>query len=173
MKVQSRELISERLIGKGTSSIVYETTWEGRSYARKDFLGVPKDIFEEEAKALVDLDNDPFVVGAYCWTVDEESCSLVTELMEDDLHSLVQRRMAAERKKLNPGSGSSGASQATSHVIDLQQFMEDRKKASVATTSESVASPPIYPFSMPEALKIMWQIAYGMKFLHKKRSGTW
>ena len=32
--------------------------------------------------------------------------------------------MAAERKKLNPGSGSSGASQATSHVIDLQQFTE-------------------------------------------------
>ena len=89
MKVQSRELISERIIGKGTSSIVYETTWEGRSYARKDFLGVPKDIFEEEAKALVDLGANLFVVRTYGWTVDEESCSLVIELMDDDLHSLV------------------------------------------------------------------------------------
>lgn len=169
MKVQSRELISERLIGKGTSSIVYETTWGGRSFARKDFLGVPKDVFEEEAKALVDLNFHRNVVKTYCWTVDEESCSLVTDLMDDDLHSVVQRRMAAERKKLNPGgSGSSGASQATSHVIDLQQFMEDRKKASVATSSESVASPPIYPFSMQEALHIMRDISRGMEFLHAK-----
>ena len=168
MKVQSSELISKRLIGKGLSSIVYETTWKGESYARKDFLEVPSDIFESEAAVLVGLDDHPNVVRAYCWTVDEESCSLVIKLMDDDLLNTIQRRKASQRKRLNLNSDSSpgDASQTISYVIDLDKFIENRKKVAVATSSKSVASPLVQPFDMTEALQIIVQIAEGILFLH-------
>ncbi|KAG0553820.1 hypothetical protein KC19_12G041800 [Ceratodon purpureus] len=164
-RVQSEDLISGRLLGKGSSSIVYETSWKGKSYARKDFLRVPSDIFEGEARALVRLDDHPNVVRTYCWTVDEGSCSLVIELMDDDLQNLMQNRKDSARKRI-PGSGPSDASQ-TSHVIDLHRFIEDGKNAPVQSASEPVASTLGYRFSMSEALHIMLQIAEGIVFLHE------
>lgn len=163
-KVQSKDLKSGRLIGKGPSSIVYETTFEGQRYARKDFLRVPSDIFEKEAAALVDLDH-PNVLRTYCWTVDEGSCSLLLELMDDDLLNMMETRKDSQRKKFH---GKSGSASQTSHLIDLHKFVEDGKNAAIRTASESVAMPPVYPFNMQEAMQIMLQIAEGMKFLHDK-----
>jgi serine/threonine protein kinase len=161
-KVQSRDLKSGVLLGKGASSFVYETTWKGKSYARKDFLRVPSDIFEREAAFLVALDDHPNVVRTYGWTVDEGSCSLVVELMDDDLLNLMRKRNVSQLKHF---SGPSDASQR-SHLIDLHKFVEDGKNAPAGTGSESVASTSVYRFSMPEALHVMLQIAEGIVFLH-------
>lgn len=119
-KVQSRDLKSGVLLGKGASSIVYETTWKGKSYARKDFLRVPSDIFEREAAFLVALDDHPNVVRTYGWTVDEGSCSLVVELMDDDLLNLMRKRNVSQLKHF---SGPSDASQR-SHLIDLHKLVD-------------------------------------------------
>ena len=165
-KVQSIDLKSGRLLGKGLSSIVYETTWDGKICARKDFLRVPSDIFEREAAVLVGLDHAN-LVRTYCWTVDEGSCSLVVELLDDDLlNMMLKRKVSAARKKF-PSSDPSDASQI-SHLIDLHKFIEDGKNAPVSTAPpESAASTPVYRFSMPEALHIMLQIAEGISFLHE------
>lgn len=56
-EVQSRDLPSMRLLGKGLAGIGYESTWKGARYAKKDFVGVRRDTFLEEAPLLVSLDH--------------------------------------------------------------------------------------------------------------------
>ncbi|KAG0555601.1 hypothetical protein KC19_12G180900 [Ceratodon purpureus] len=96
--LRSKDLPSERLLGKGLASIGYETKWKGMQYARKDFVGVPRDIFRNEADVLVRLTDHENVVKTHGLTVDRLSCSLVLEYMDDKLSTLLQKRKDQRRR---------------------------------------------------------------------------
>lgn len=160
--VISRDLKSLTMLGSGLSGIVYETTWKGKRYARKDFVRVGGKIFEEEARVLLGL-HHPNIVQTYWWTVDKRSCSLVLEYVDDDLSNVLQNRKSSNRKKQ---TGSAGPTN-TSHVIDLQSFIQER------TNLVGIHTPYVlehtYPFELWEALRVILEIAKGMQFLHEKR----
>lgn len=138
-KFLSRELPSRRLIGKGPAGIVYETTWKGDKFARKDFIGVPSEIFVKEAHVLTSLRDHENIVKTYGWTVDKGSCSLVLNYMDDDLLTLVQKRKESKRNDLVDKSSSSRS-----------EARRDR------------------PFDLRESVYIMLQIARGVKHLHEE-----
>lgn len=135
-ELRARDLPSKRLLGKGLASIAYETEWNGERFARKDFIGVPIGTFQKEADVLVGLKDHKNVVKTYGRTVDEVSCSLVVEYMEDDLLDLLQKKKESLGR---PAGTTSGNQSERSHS---------------------------YPFELPEVLGIILQISRGMKFLH-------
>ena len=160
--VTSSDLKSLTMLGRGLSGIVYETTWKGKRYARKDFVRVVENIFEEEARVLLGL-QDPNIVQTYWWTIDKRSCSLVLEYMDDDLANLLQNRKSSKRKK---EAGSAGPSN-TSHVIDLHNFIQER--TNLVGMHTRYVSEHTYPFELWEALRVILEIAKGMQFLHEKQ----
>jgi len=100
-RLESKQLPSVRSLGKGLSGFIYETTWLGNRYARKDFpLGPVKRcyVFEKEVKPLFDL-HHPNIVKCIGFTVEKSSCSLVQEYLDDDLQNTMQRRIEVQRKK--------------------------------------------------------------------------
>ncbi|KAG0599876.1 hypothetical protein M758_12G184500 [Ceratodon purpureus] len=101
--LRSKDLPSERLLGKGLASIGYETKWKGMQYARKDFVGVPRDIFRNEADVLVNLNDHENVVKTIGLTVDRLSCSLVLEYMDDKLSTLLQK-IKDQRRRIATGT---------------------------------------------------------------------
>lgn len=139
LQLQSMDLPSKRPLGQGLAGYGYETTWEGKRYARKDFVGVPRIIFEREAVALVALEDHKNIVKTYGWTTGKRSCSLVLEYMDDDLFSLLHYRISTKHDLV----GSNGDTQSCK-----------------LTTPE--------PFDLPQAIYIMLQIATGMKTLHEQ-----
>lgn len=160
--VISRDLKSLTMLGRGLSGIVYETTWKGKRYARKDFIRVDDNVFGEEARVLLGL-HHPNIVQTYWWTVDKRSCSLVLEYMDDDLSNLLQNRKSSKRKKQASNAGPSN----TSHMIDLQSFIQERTNlVGIQTRYDSERT---YPFELWEALRVILEIAKGMQFLHEKR----
>lgn len=140
-ELQSRDLPSIRQLGKGLSGIGYETIWKGARYARKDFVGVQRDIFLKEAAILVGLQDHKNIVKTYGWTVDKRSCSLVLEYMEEDLLSLLQKRMES-RTESKQGLAGEGIG----------------KQSSTSTFTQ--------PFDLPEAVHMMLQISTAMEYLH-------
>ena len=138
---RSRDLPSKRLLGKGLASIGYETEWiNGVSYARKDFVGVPSNIFREEADILVGLKDHQNVVKTHGLTIDKLSCSLVLEYMDDKLSGLLQKKKDQRKRTALAGADSSNQS--------------DRSHALL--------------FELQEALDLMLQIARGMEYIHKQ-----
>ena len=141
-ELQLRDLPSKRLLGEGLGGIGYETEWKERRCARKEFVGVPSDIFREEAANLVRLEDHKNIVKTYGWTVDKRSCSLVLELMDDDLLGSLQKRNESKRDLAD--TGRSGTHYEPSHS---------------------------QPFELLEALNVIKEIAEGMKQLHDNRIG--
>nr|XP_024400334.1 serine/threonine-protein kinase STY13-like [Physcomitrium patens]PNR36025.1 hypothetical protein PHYPA_021875 [Physcomitrium patens] len=139
-QLQSKDLPSKRPLGKGLAGYGYETTWKKKRFARKVFVGVPRIIFEREAVALIALDDHMNIVKTYGWTTDKRSCSLVLEYMDDDLFSLLHKRIEAKH--------------------DLVGLRADTQPCT-STTPE--------PFDLPQAIYIMLKIATGMKILHEQR----
>ncbi|KAG0597947.1 hypothetical protein M758_12G032500 [Ceratodon purpureus] len=139
-QLQSKDLPSRRLLGKGLAGYGYETTWKGERFVRKDFIGVPRRIFEKEVTVLTGLENHKNIVKTYGWTADKRSCSLVLEYMENDLLSLLEKRNEIEQDLADIGAGC----------------------LSSAPTIKG-------PFDLPQAVDIMLQIAAGMKALHEQR----
>ena len=138
--LQSRDLPSRRLLGKGLSAIGYETIWNGERFARKDFIGVPRDIFEKEAGVLVGLKLHKNLVKTYGWTVDKRSCSLVLEYMDDDLLSLLQQKTAINQDQGGVGSPSTSStskpldnlSDALDTILQIARGMESLHEQGVA-----------------------------------------
>ena len=86
-----KELDHGHKLGNGSSGIVYRTTWLGESYASKTFQGAYKKDFQQEAATLVQLRVHPQVVAMFCCSVDKEgTCSIVMELMEEDLDTTMK-----------------------------------------------------------------------------------
>ena len=92
--VDPKELVLGKSIGGGASGAkVYETTWLKQRFARKVFNFGDKRVFEQEAALLAALQH-PHILPMVCCSIDsqKQNCSLVTELMPDDLHSFMARR---------------------------------------------------------------------------------
>lgn len=142
-KLEPKDLPSLRLLGKGLSGFLYETTWKGNQYTRKDFpLGSVEhkiSVFQKEAQSLFSLDH-PNIVRCFGFTVGKSSCSLLQEYVHDNLQTAIQRRIEEQRKKKTISDSSTGTS--------------------------SSGSPS--PFEMPQAVDIISKLAAGMKYLHDK-----
>ncbi|KAH9571985.1 hypothetical protein CY35_02G122700 [Sphagnum magellanicum] len=79
-------------IGKGTSAIVHKVEWLGKHFAEKCFFGPESEHFQKEASLLAGLSH-PNILPLFCFVTRANSCSLVTELMDGDLHGLMRRRL--------------------------------------------------------------------------------
>ncbi|CAK9254245.1 unnamed protein product [Sphagnum jensenii] len=92
-KVDYRDLPDLKLIGRGASADVLETEWLGEKYAKKVFPGVENKSFEAESANLATLFH-PHVVRIVCWSEGRrrENCSLVMELMQEDLFRYLNTR---------------------------------------------------------------------------------
>ena len=159
-QLESKDLPNVRPLGKGLSGIIYETTWSGKRYARKDFpLGSMKHnlVFEKEAKSLFNLDH-PNIVKCFGYTIGKSSCSLLQEYVDDNLQTTMEKRIEAQRKSASSGS----ASQST--VLDVEEIK--RLVSSKAEEIEGGDVPAVPPFELREAVDIILQIATGMEYLH-------
>jgi serine/threonine protein kinase len=94
-KVDYRDVPDLKLIGRGASADVFETEWLGEKYAKKVFPGVENKSFEAESANLATLFH-PHVVRIVCWSEGRrrENCSLVMELMHEDLFRYLNTRLA-------------------------------------------------------------------------------
>ncbi|KAG0629585.1 hypothetical protein M758_1G114900 [Ceratodon purpureus] len=81
---------AERL-GKGAAAVVHKATWLGIQVAKKTFQGHDNPDFMQEAGILGKLCH-PNVTSMFCCAKDKRSCAIIMELMDEDLHDLMQRR---------------------------------------------------------------------------------
>ncbi|KAH9571987.1 hypothetical protein CY35_02G122900 [Sphagnum magellanicum] len=79
-------------IGKGASAIVHKVVWLGKHFAEKCFFGPESEHFQKEASLLAGLSH-PNILPLFCFVTRAHSCSLVTELMDGDLHGLMLKRL--------------------------------------------------------------------------------
>ena len=79
-------------LGKGTAATVYKATWHGAGVAMKVFEGPDNSDFQKEVSVLVGLSH-PNIISVYCSTAGKRFCSIVMELMDKDLHTLMQDRL--------------------------------------------------------------------------------
>ncbi|KAG0564885.1 hypothetical protein KC19_8G147700 [Ceratodon purpureus] len=78
-------------LGSGSSGIVYKVMWLRIPAAQKTFFGRENLDFIKEAGVLSQLFH-PNIVSMFCCTMDKRTCSIIMELMDEDLYSLFQRR---------------------------------------------------------------------------------
>jgi hypothetical protein len=79
-------------IGKGASAIVHKVEWLGKHFAEKCLFGPEGEHFQKEASLLAGLSH-PNILPLFCLVTTANSCSLVTELMDGDLHGLMRKRL--------------------------------------------------------------------------------
>ena len=167
---ESKDLPILRRLGKGLSGFLYETaSRNGIRHARKDFpLGSKKHaIFVREASALPDLEH-PNIVKCFGHTVGRSSCSLLQEYVDDNLQTTIQKRIEAQRKK-------NSTRHFRSRVLDVEEVkrllsseVTERGMGGAGGSSSRMAGSgsTILPFEMREAVRIISEIATGMKYLH-------
>jgi len=103
--ILSRRIIPAKvcdLLGKGASATVYKATWLGMECAVKNFNGPAIETdFMRESSILASL-NHPNITSLFGAGRNRRSCYIVMELMDFDLHNLLQVR----RLKGSKGSDS-------------------------------------------------------------------
>jgi hypothetical protein len=77
-------------IGKGGSATVHKVTWLGKDFAEKCFHGPENQDIRKEASLLAGLSH-PNILPLFCYATRDHSCSLIMELMDGDLHQLMER----------------------------------------------------------------------------------
>ncbi len=82
-------------IGEGGSATVRKVTWLGNDFAEKCFQGPENEAMRKEASLLAGLSH-PNVLPLFCCATRDRSCSLVMELMDADLHQLMEDLMNNE-----------------------------------------------------------------------------
>ena len=78
----------------GSGATVDKAMWLGKSVAVKTFYGPEDPVFMREAEILGGLYH-PNIMSMFCSAMDRRRCSIITELMDEDLHALMQRRLDA------------------------------------------------------------------------------
>jgi hypothetical protein len=81
-------------IGKGGFATVHKVTWLGKDFAEKCFHG-PDNECIQEAYLVAGLSH-PNILPLFCFATGDHHCSLVMELMDEDLYSLMTRRLRNE-----------------------------------------------------------------------------
>ncbi len=76
-------------IGEGGSATVRKVTWLGNDFAEKCFHGPENEVMRKEASILAGLSH-PNILPLFCCAIRDRSCSLVMELMDGDLHQLME-----------------------------------------------------------------------------------
>jgi serine/threonine protein kinase len=76
-------------IGEGGSATVRKVTWLGNDFAEKCFHGPENETMRKEASLLAGLSH-PNILPLFCCATRDRSCSLVMELMDRDLHQLME-----------------------------------------------------------------------------------
>jgi serine/threonine protein kinase len=88
-------------IGTGASAIVYEVNWLGKQLAEKCFNGPETEAFKKEMSLLAGLSH-PNILPLFCVITRADSCSLITELMDQNLHELMVNRRDNEDSTNHP-----------------------------------------------------------------------
>ncbi|KAJ7528149.1 hypothetical protein O6H91_16G086500 [Diphasiastrum complanatum] len=80
-------------IGKGASATVFETTWLGDKYAKKEFDG-SRTRFEDEVNALAKLNHPHIVKVSACNVVQdsEATCFFLMDIMPHDLRTCMKEK---------------------------------------------------------------------------------
>ncbi len=78
-------------IGKGTFATVYKVKWLGKQLAEKRFNGPETEAIKKEISFLAGLSH-PNILPLFCVITKANSCSLVTELMDQDLRALIDQK---------------------------------------------------------------------------------
>jgi serine/threonine protein kinase len=79
-------------IGDGTEAAVYKILWEGKEYALKKFRGIPNhDDFLREL-CIMSLLQHPNLLKCYGGQTKNDNYALVTELMEDNIFNLLNKK---------------------------------------------------------------------------------
>lgn len=93
--VSDRKLLKSESIGRGAFATVFKTKWMDDPYAQKVFTPTHTEAFKNEASVLAGLSH-PNIMPIVCVGVTTAapcSCFLLTELMDGDLHALMEERM--------------------------------------------------------------------------------
>jgi len=80
----------QTLVKKDGASL-YKILWHGGHFAEKCFHGGNHKSFQKEASILAGLDH-PNIAPSFCYATSDHSCSIVMELLDEDLHNLIQRK---------------------------------------------------------------------------------
>ncbi|KAG0610867.1 hypothetical protein M758_7G098000 [Ceratodon purpureus] len=79
-------------LGRGASGTVDKAIWLGTPVAKKTFYGAENPDFMKEVEVLSPLCH-PNVMSVFCSAKNKKSCSIIMELMDEDLYTLMQRRL--------------------------------------------------------------------------------
>jgi len=82
-------------IGKGSFAVVHRVKWLGKDFAEKCFPLAEIESFRKEVCFLAGLSH-PNILPLFCYATSSRSCSLVMELMDEDLDSLMRNRLEAK-----------------------------------------------------------------------------
>lgn len=85
-------LIVKEILGKGTAGTVHKVMWLGAEFAMKTFYGSNNPDFNKEVSILSRLSH-PNIISLLCSKSDKRRCSIVMELMDEDLFSLMHSRL--------------------------------------------------------------------------------
>jgi serine/threonine protein kinase len=83
------------------ASTVYRATWLGAEFAKKTFCGPNSPDFEKEVSILTGLSH-PYIAPLIWHGKDKRECSIVMELMDGDLFTLMQRRLKDDDARETP-----------------------------------------------------------------------
>jgi len=84
-------------IGRGSSATVYKAKWLEMEVAVKVFNGESNPEFKKEVDVLARLCH-PNITSMFCCTEEGRKCSIVMELMDGDLFTLMQHRLEKNSK---------------------------------------------------------------------------
>jgi tRNA A-37 threonylcarbamoyl transferase component Bud32 len=100
-KVAYENVERRNQIGKGTSATVYKVKWLGKQLAEKCFNGPETEAIKKEMSFLAGLSH-PNILPLFCVITRANSCSLVIELMDQDLRALMEQRQANKDVTYDP-----------------------------------------------------------------------
>jgi serine/threonine protein kinase len=95
-KVKYDSLKRLKPLYKTSVSNVHKISWLGQKFAEKCYNGPIEQSFQQEASLLARFSH-PNIVPFVCYATDDKSCSLIMELMNGDLQSLMHENMHKDK----------------------------------------------------------------------------
>jgi serine/threonine protein kinase len=93
--IEPTDLTFVKRIGGGSFGDVFEVRWLGQKFAKKTFQGFENESFKQEAAILAGLSH-PHIVRLFGISIDKRhGCSLVMELMSEDLRACIMNRTSS------------------------------------------------------------------------------